>query len=31
MIVIDENFPETQRQLLLSGRINIRQIGIEIG
>ena len=31
MIIIDENFPESQRQLLLSWRINIRQIGIEIG
>lgn len=31
MIIIDENFPESQRQLLLSRRINIRQIGIEVG
>jgi hypothetical protein len=31
MIIIDENFPESQRQLLLSWRINIRQIGIEVG
>jgi len=31
MIIIDENFPESQRQLLLSWRLNIRQIGIEVG
>ncbi len=31
MIIIDENFPESQRQLLLSRRIKIRQIGIEVG
>ena len=31
MIIIDENFPESQRQFLLSWRINIRQIGLEIG
>ena len=31
MIVIDENFPESQRQLLKSWRIRIRQIGYEIG
>lgn len=31
MIIIDENFPESQRQLLLSWRIHIRQIGIELG
>lgn len=31
MIVIDEHFPESQRQLLKSWRIHIRQIGYEIG
>ena len=31
MIILDEYFPESQRQLLLSRRINIRQIGIEVG
>ncbi|MGR3319377.1 MAG: hypothetical protein ACUZ8O_12985 [Candidatus Anammoxibacter sp.] len=31
MIIIDENFPESQRRLLLSWRINIRQVGIEVG
>lgn len=31
MIILDENFPESQHQLLLSWRINIRQIGIEVG
>ena len=31
MIVLDENFPESQRQLLRSRRIHIRQIGFEVG
>lgn len=31
MIVLDENFPEGQRQLLRGWRIRIRQIGYEIG
>ena len=31
MIVIDENFPESQRQLLRGWRIPIRQIGYEVG
>ncbi len=31
MIVLDENFPESQRQLLKSWRIRVRQIGYEIG
>lgn len=31
MIILDENFPESQRQLLRSWRIPIRQIGYEIG
>ena len=31
MIVIDEHFPESQRQLLKSWRIRFRQIGFEIG
>jgi hypothetical protein len=31
MIVLDENFPESQRQLLRSWRIPIRQIGYEVG
>ena len=31
MIVLDENIVESQRQLLLSWRIRVRQIGHEIG
>ena len=31
MIVLDENFPESQRQLLRGWRIPIRQIGYEVG
>jgi hypothetical protein len=31
MIVLDENFPESQRQLLRSWRIRARQIGVEAG
>lgn len=31
MIVIDEHFPESQRQLLKGWRIRFRQIGFEIG
>ena len=31
MIVIDEHFPESQRQLLKGWRIHFRQIGYEIG
>ncbi len=30
MILLDENFPESQRQLLKAWRIPIRQIGVEI-
>ena len=30
MIVLDENFPESQRQLLKAWRIPVRQIGVEI-
>jgi len=31
MIVLDENFPESQRQLLRGWRLRIRQIGYEVG
>jgi hypothetical protein len=31
MNILDENLPESQRQLLRSWRIPIRQIGIELG
>ena len=31
MIILDENFPESQRQLLKSWRISVRQIGREAG
>jgi hypothetical protein len=31
MIILDENFPESQRQLLRSWRVRFRQIGFEIG
>ena len=31
MIVLDENFPESQRQLLRGWRISLRQIGYEVG
>src|ERR1051326_6473457 len=31
MIVLDEHFPENQRQLLRSWRISIRQIGFDVG
>jgi hypothetical protein len=31
MIIIDENFPESQRQLLRGWRISFRQIAVEIG
>jgi hypothetical protein len=31
MIILDENFPESQRQLLRGWRISIRQIGYEVG
>lgn len=31
MIILDENFPESQRQLLRGWRIHIRQIGYEVG
>lgn len=31
MIILDENFPEGQRQLLRVWRIPIRQIGYEVG
>ncbi len=30
MIILDENFPESQRQLLKAWRIPVRQIGVEI-
>jgi len=31
MIVIDENFPDSQRQLLRSWRVSFRQVSVEIG
>jgi hypothetical protein len=31
MIILDENFPESQRQLLRGWRMPLRQIGYEIG
>ncbi len=31
MNVLDENIPESQRQLLRSWRIRVRQIGYEVG
>ena len=31
MIVLDENFPESQRQLLRGWRVPLRQIGYEVG
>ena len=31
MNILDENFPEGQRQLLRSWRISVQQIGLEIG
>ena len=31
MIMLDENFPESQRQLLRGWRISLRQIGYEVG
>jgi len=31
VIILDENFPESQRQLLRGWRIPIRQIGYEVG
>jgi hypothetical protein len=31
MIVLDENFPDSQRRLLRSWRIPVRQIGVEVG
>ena len=31
MIIIDENFPESQRQLLRGWRISFRQVAVEIG
>ena len=30
MIILDENFPESQRQLFKAWRIPVRQIGVEI-
>ena len=30
MIILDENFPESQRQLLKAWRVPVRQIGVEI-
>jgi len=31
MIILDENFPESQRQLLRGWRVPLRQIGYEVG
>lgn len=31
MIVLDENFPETQRRLLRSWRVQVRQVGLDLG
>ena len=31
MIILDENFPESQRQLLRGWRVSLRQIGYEAG
>ena len=31
MIILDENIPESQRQLLRSWRIKVHQIGHEVG
>jgi hypothetical protein len=31
VIILDENFPESQRQLLRGWRVSIRQIGYEVG
>ena len=31
MIVLDENFPESQRQLLRGWRFRIHQVGYEVG
>lgn len=31
MIILDENFPDSQRQLLLSWRFSLKQVGFEIG
>ena len=31
MIILDENFPESQRQLLRGWRVLIRQMGYEVG
>jgi hypothetical protein len=31
MIVLDENFPESQRQLLRGWRVPARQIGYDVG
>ena len=31
MIVLDENFPESQRQLLRGWRYHIHQVGYEVG
>lgn len=31
MIILDENFPESQRQLLRGWRVPIRQVGYEVG
>jgi hypothetical protein len=30
MIILDENIPEDQRQLLRSWRVPVRQIGFEV-
>lgn len=31
MIVLDENFPDSQRQLLRGWRFSVRQVGYEVG
>ncbi len=31
MIILDENFPDSQRQLLKGWRVSFRQIAFEIG
>ena len=31
MLILDENFPENQRQLLLKRRMAVRQVGYEVG
>ena len=31
MIILDENFPESQRRLLRSWRISVQQVGVDVG